>query len=203
MGSYSAAGGEGGKLYTNNPYQGYGGSGGSGGGGGSYTTGCWRPDSYNLNVSYGGTNGSDGTSGYYNNNCTYNAGVYGECSCQSNPHYSSGGSGQGSNTREFGELTGKLYAGGGDGGFYFYSAYEGPNCVYAGKIYRTSDNPNNGIGGRSGEAGGTNTGGGGGGGYYYNNSCFAPEGTPASEIKVSTQYPGAGGSGIAIIRNHR
>ena len=85
-----------------------------------------------------------------------------------------GTGGQGSTTREFGEPSGKLYAGGGSGtngvaghgggGFSSYNAYS------------------------DGENGLPNTGGGGGAGYQSSSRSYKA---------------GGGGSGIAIIRNHR
>lgn len=91
-----------------------------------------------------------------------------------------GGSGQGTTTREFGESTGKLYAGGGGGG-----------------AVTTNETSSGGAGG-GGDGGGVgadprpkngdaNTGGGGGGlGNIYSSATYA-----------------SGGSGIVIIRNAR
>ena len=91
-----------------------------------------------------------------------------------------GGSGQGTTTREFGESTGKLYAGGGGGG-----------------AVTTNETSSGGAGG-GGDGGGVgadprpkngdaNTGGGGGGlGNLYSSATYA-----------------SGGSGIVIIRNAR
>ena len=89
-----------------------------------------------------------------------------------------GGQGQGTTTREFGEASGALYAGGGGGG----KADRNPPGGAPG---------GDGGGGHGGWGGAptapapgtTNTGGGGGGNYSGD--------------------PGAGGSGIVIIRNHR
>ena len=95
---------------------GAGGAGGSGGGGGGYNNSVYG-------APHGGSDGSNGTSAA-----------------------DKGGTGQGTTTREFGESSGKLYAGGGAGG--------------------TSRKPGNGGagGGGAGEVSGTpNTGGGGGG----------------------------------------
>ena len=90
---------------------------------------------------------------------------------------SSGGKGQGSSTCEFGEATGKLYAGGGGGG------------QYSSSPINKGGEGGGGNGANSGNAATTgtpNTGGGGGGG------------------SVSTNYNGAsGGSGIVCIRLHQ
>lgn len=130
-----------------------GGAGGSGGGAGA---------SRSVGAT-GGSGGSDGSNG-------------------SGTSVASGGIGQGTTTREFGEATNTLYAGGGGGassntvqsvggagGGGRGAAHNGPTTVS-----------------KSGEAGGTNTGGGGGGATL-----------------PTTGKPGAGGSGIAIIRKAR
>lgn len=91
-----------------------------------------------------------------------------------------GGIGQGTTTKEFGDETGKLYAGGGAGG-----AGVGSNQVYGNQM--PGGDGGGGIGGRNSAGGnGTiNTGGGGGGGSPNN---------------VAGGY---GGSGIVVIRNAR
>lgn len=131
-------------------------AGGSGGGkGGVAATG-------QVNAGDGGSNGSDGGS-------------------VGSPTTGSPGKGQGATTREFGEATGKLYAGGGGGG--------------AGKY---GDIGTSGAGGEGGGAKGNsttdataNTGGGGGGGKgFYDSSSPGGKGT-------------AGGSGIVCIRLHQ
>ena len=114
-----------------------------------------------------GTGGSNGGAGYrYLNAPSTNPG-------------SDGVPGQGTTTREFGESTGTLYAGGGAGG-------RGTNG-YVGN----SDSATGGAGGggNSGTAGTANTGGGGGGGNGTNQ--FAA-GAGAS-----------GGSGIVVIRAYK
>jgi len=113
----SANGGSGGQGFSslNN-----GGNGGSGGGGGSVD---------NNNGGAGGSNGGNGTRG---------AGV-------TSSERAHGGEGQGSTTREFGDPSGKLYAGGGAGS--------------------RSSSGGAGGGGNSAANGATNTGGGGGGGW--------------------------------------
>lgn len=94
----------------------------------------------------------------------------------------SGGVGQRTTTREFGEATGTLYAGGGAGGGEY--------------TYSPGGTGGSGGGGHGGTGGGSNgvdaianTGGGGGGGGADNDD--------------STGYGASGGSGILIIRNRR
>ena len=124
-----------------------GGSGGSGGGAAISGT------SIGLKPGNGGSDGGNGSA---------------------NSNGSGGGSGQGSTTREFGESTGTLYAGGGGGASYRYSGAGGAGGGGRGGCMNTSHT--------NGE---DNTGGGGGGGYNL------------------TANFGRGGSGIAIIRNAR
>lgn len=88
-----------------------------------------------------------------------------------------GGTGQGTTTREFGEATGKLYAGGGAGS-------RGSNSS-------TKASGGEGGGGTQGISGKANTGGGGGGG------------TIAVSNNEYVSYPGSGGSGIVCIRLHK
>lgn len=103
------------------------------------------------------------------------------------------GKGQGSTTREFGESTGVLYAGGGAGANVYVTTTSRPTTGGAGGggngmyLYRVSTgtgwaftNPTPGV---------ANTGGGGGGGAWY--------------LYDKTTYGAAGGSGIVCIRNHR
>ena len=126
-----------------------GGAGGSGGGSG------FRKQEL-APAGTGGSDGSNGGAGQYN-----------------------GGVGQGRTTREFGEATGKLYAGGGGGGGNNY----GPASVcYSGGAGGAGGGGAGGRMGSEGSAGEANTGGGGGGtsGLHF-----------------------AGGSGIVIIRNAR
>ena len=135
-----------------------GGDGGSGGGGQGYV------DSNSTRKVAGGAGGSNGADG--------GAGNY------------PGGTGQGTNTREFGESTGKLYAGGGGGGA---GAQQG--------VYSEAGAGGEGGGGAGGKqavgaAGVENTGGGGGG---------SSAGWNTHAIRVS----GAGGSGIVCIRLHK
>ena len=132
---------------------GKGGNGGSGGGGGV---------SNDPNYGKGGSDGSAGENGL--------------------PSSSKGGTGQGNTTREFGESTGKLYAGGGGGGRYLY-----------GRIVVSMGGAGGGGNGAAdayqkkqpAAAGVANTGGGGGGGTSY----------------TGRDQPGAaGGSGIVCFR---
>ena len=136
------------------------GEGGSGGGAGGW-----------ADKGGGGTGGSDGSNGTVVST-SYNAGT-----------------GQGSTTREFGETTGKLYAGGGGGASYASIKYPKPGAAGG-----------DGGGGRgagcgeksasaniAGTSGVANTGGGGGGGGQTFN-------------KGTWIDPGSGGSGIVCIR---
>ena len=128
-----------------------GGAGGSGGGGGG------------VYLASGGNGGFDGASGTGN-------------------HVSAvGGAGQGTTTREFGEETGDLYAGGGGGGG---GAHDGSNgSAGSGGSGGGGNGATYAVAATPGE---DNTGGGGGGGASSTNSSGA-----------------AGGSGIVIIRNAR
>ena len=128
-----------------------GGNGGSGGGvGGSKNT--------NLGVNPG-DGASDG-----NDALTINSKV--------------GGTGQGTTTREFGEITGKLYAGGGAGG--------------ASSATTTYASGGEGGGAKQQTSAQDNTGGGGGG----SGSAQVVSGDYVS-------YPGSGGSGIICMRVHK
>lgn len=113
---------QGGYSFTGGGYI-NGGNGGSGGGGGGW--GSW------VDSGAGGSDGSDGGNGRGGDGGGY------------------GGTGQGSTTREFGESTGTLYAGGGGG--------SGTGSGGGGGA---------GGGGGYGAAGTTNTGGGASGNYY-------------------------------------
>ncbi len=141
------------------------GSGGSGGGGAlAYGT----TNSYNKYFT-GGSDGSDGL---------------GSTISGANDIACVGGTGQGSTTREFGEESGDLYAGGGGGGIHSYSTqYNFSNKNLGGEGGGGKGQIHNAAVTNSAESGTTNTGGGGGGAVIG--------------------YSGAGGSGILIIRNHR
>ena len=133
-----------------------------GGAGGSVST----VSESTANEGKPGTGGSNGGAGYrYLNAPSINPG-------------SDGVPGQGTTTREFGESTGTLYAGGGAGG-------RGTNG-YVGNSESATGGA--GGGGNSGTAGTANTGGGGGGG----NGTYPPGSDGAS-----------GGSGIVIIRAYK
>lgn len=90
-------------------------------------------------------------------------------------HWGSPGRGQGRTTREFGEPTGTLYAGGGGAGG------NGSAQAHGG----AGGGGNGAWNGHQPTSGAANTGGGGGGMYY------------------GLTNVGKGGSGIAVIRNHR
>ena len=100
----------------------------------------------------------------------------------------SGGTGQGTTTREFGESTGKLYAGGGGGGSSNYTVVGSTNGGNGG-----GGGGGNGAGYSANATAGTpNTGGGGGGGAGKTTSSSLERGVGA-----------AGGSGIVCIRLHK
>ena len=132
---------------------------GGGSGGGAYG---------NKEVNNGGSNGGNGDP-----QDAANIGI---------DHWGSPGRGQGRTTREFGEPTGTLYAGGGGAGGNgsrqaVGGAGGGGNGGWSGVYPNTP--PSDGT---------ANTGGG-GGGYMY--------------VYSGTQRLGKGGSGIVVIRNHR
>lgn len=122
--SFCSADGGGGGDYA-------GGNGGSGGGGAGHTTADeeWE-GATPKNAGTGGNNGGNGGAGYYGK-----------------------GTGQGTTTREFGETSGDLYAGGGGGGP-TYGTYGGWGAGGAGGGGGSSSNGDN-------QDGTTNTGGGG------------------------------------------
>lgn len=138
----------------------YGAAGGSGGGGGV---------SSNSDYGTGGSDGQNGEDGY-------------SSSSRVNVQ---GGAGQGSSTREFGEATGKLYAGGGGGGRFMSSATPvvsmgGAGGGGSGGWYST-------VAYQAAAGGVANTGGGGGGGAQYSSSSYRVKGA-------------SGGSGIVCFR---
>lgn len=133
-------------------------SGGSGGGGGV---------SKNSGYGAGGSDGANGEQGYSSSKTV------------------SGGNGQNSTTREFGEPTGKLYAGGGGGGRYLRS--QSPVLSMGGSGGGgTGGWCGGGIVTKAATAGGANTGGGGGGGAANNSSSYV--------------NGASGGSGIVCFR---
>lgn len=136
-----------------------------------------------LGVTAGGGTKLGGGSGggAYGNGQVYNGGSDGGNGEPQNAanigidHWGSPGKGQGTTTREFGESTGTLYAGGGGAGG-------------NGSAQATGGSGGGGNGAWNGNqptSGAANTGGGGGGMYY------------------GLTNVGKGGSGIAVIRNHR
>lgn len=114
--------------------QGAGGAGGSGGGGSVMS---------NSDYGVGGSDGANGESGY--------------------PVSVAGGKGQGFSTREFGEATGKLYAGGGGGGRYMSATIPVVSAGGSGGG-GTGGFQSSGAVQQAAAAGAANTGGGGGGG---------------------------------------
>lgn len=148
---------------------------------------------YDTHSSHGNPGGSGGAGGVTSNS-DYGTGgsdgANGETGYPINTAYA-GGTGQGSTTREFGEATGKLYAGGGGGGRYMQSTTP---------VISAGGSGGGGAGGwasynyqkyQKAGAGGANTGGGGGGGVYF----FAESGAPISWVAG-----GSGGSGIVCFR---
>lgn len=137
-----------------------GGAGGSGGGGGVES---------NSDYGAGGSDGSNGERGSFGISTI------------------PGGEGQGFTTREFGEATGKLYAGGGGGGRYMSAQSPVISMGGAGGggagAWCSSGNY------QPAAAGGANTGGGGGGRATY-----------ASSNAPITAEAGTGGSGIVCFR---
>lgn len=132
-----------------------GGEGGSGGGGGVYS---------NSDYGTGGSDGNNGEVGY--------------------PSSANGGKGQGFTTREFGESSGKLYAGGGGGGRYM--SVQSAVVSAGGAGGGGTGGWISGTGSQAAAAGVANTGGGGGGGATV----------------TSTKYiqGASGGSGIVCFR---
>ena len=162
----TANGGKNGVLqnsaYGHDDFDCYGAAGGSGGGGG-----------VSSNSDYG-TGGSDGLNGEdgFSSSTLVNV---------------RGGKGQENSTREFGEATGKLYAGGGGGGRYISGntpvvsmggAGGGGTGGWQGKGFGVSQAPAAGV---------ENTGGGGGGGAQYSSQSYRVKGA-------------SGGSGIVCFR---
>ena len=197
-GPYSGSGGGGGGGgYTNTikslsvtPGQtfsiivGAGGAGGAALGGNGYAGGSTSFDSYSASggergVSRaGGSGGGSGTS----NSWGTAAGNGGSNGDNGGTAKSTGGVGQGTTTRAFGESSGTLYSGGGGGG----GNYQ--NGVTARGLGGSGGGGNGSDAFAGGSVGTANTGGGGGGGYYYGGS-------------TSGGGDGfAGGSGICIVR---
>ena len=148
--------------------QGRAGDGGSGGAGAPW---------YKSDGSVGGSDGGNGEKG--KGTRTYGGGVV--------KYGADGGNGQGTTTREFGESTGKLYAGGGGSPGVPQTGYTGgaggEGGGGAGGTYAYSSSSTDSIG-KNGTA---NTGGGGGGSTAYGSSWKHVAG-------------GSGGSGIVCVR---
>lgn len=130
----------------------------------------------------GGTKlGGGSGGGAYGNGQVYNGGSDGGNGEPQNAanigidHWGSPGKGQGTTTREFGESTGTLYAGGGGAGGNGSAQAKGGS----------GGGGNGAWNGNQPTSGAANTGGGGGGMYYGLTTL------------------GKGGSGIVVIRNHR
>lgn len=131
--------------------------------------------SWGSTGTYGG-NGASGGGGFGGGN----GGADGAGGTQAKSGYP-GGSGQGRTTREFGERSGTLYAGGGGGGTYSeWGSVGGKGGAGGGGNAHQSGSEN----GHSGKA---NTGGGGGGGWKQSTGTNG----------------GSGGSGIVVLRNRR
>ena len=146
-----------------------GGAGGSGGGGAVVS---------NSDYGSGGYDGNNGESGYVSGGAT-------------------GGVGQGFTTREFGEVTGKLYAGGGGGGRYiaggtFVTSQGGSGGGGSGACGHNSD-------AQPAAAGVANTGGGGGGAATSGNGVLGNGGTGGSGIvcfRESVELPELAGTWV-------
>lgn len=117
----------------------------------------------------GGAGGSGGGAGVASNSDFGSGGSdgsNGEAGDTSSKH---GGAGQGFTTREFGEATGKLYAGGGGGGRYMVAQTPVVSMGGAGGGGSGAWVGSNGTAQQAAAAGVANTGGGGGGGAIYPN----------------------------------
>lgn len=176
------------------------GAGGAGANGLNKTAGTGGQSSAFNKTANGGGGGKSGTSGAGGNGGS-GGGAYGGTQPGGNGgfngngatggyHTPRNGTGQGTTTKEFGESSGDLYAGGGGGAGARYTGESSPSTFAGG----SGGDGGGGKGGKpaihasdktvAGMSGTTNTGGGGGGG------------------QMSGQC-GSGGSGIVVIRNHR
>ena len=196
----SAAGGGGGS--TSGSWGGAGGSGGSGGGGGR--KGSSDQSNNEISAGDGGSNGGAGgrstTEG--NNNAAGGTGCSSNGLCKTKTY--GGSESNCTNTREFCESSGTVYAGGGGGGAAFLQCGYGWDCSTftfkggnggsggggAGKTITVSGYPSSGGDETTATSGTANTGGGGGG-------------AAATSSSSSTSTSGAGGTGIVVVRNHR
>ena len=136
------------------------------------------PNGYNWSPYPGGAGGSGGGANGDGSASTYWPGGNGGSNGSNGQTINAaGGIGQGSTTREFGEASGDLYAGGGGGSGYTSSKTGGTGGAGGGgRGYGSAGAYQSGI---------ANTGGGGGGNYKGSSTA------------------GSGGSGIVIIRNKR
>ena len=134
-----------------------------------------------------GGNGGSGGGGGVTSNSDYGSGGYDGNNGENGSSSVTGGKGQLFTTREFGEISGKLYGGGGGGGRYMVSSTP---------IVSIGGSGGGGTGGWYGQgagkyqapsSGGPNTGGGGGGGASYTNSNYVSG--------------ASGGSGIVCFRD--
>lgn len=175
------AGGGNGATYGNTP-----GGATSVSGGASGTANGGSNMEYSSNNWFGGNGGSGGGAGggEGGTSTTRVGGAGGSNGANGVSTAITGGSGQGTTTRAYGDTSGTLYAGGGGGGNIGKQAYPGNGA--AGGSGGGGRGAANGI--TNGTAGSSNTGGGGGG-------VGATANTGASGSK-----PGAGGSGLALIR---
>lgn len=152
--------------------------------------GVSRADSSSATSSRGGSAGGSGGGGGVTSNSDYGSGGSdGENGETGYPTSVTAGSGQGFTTREFGEASGKLYAGGGGGGRYMVSAAPvissgGSGGGGSGAWVNNSGEYQNAA------AGVANTGGGGGGGAHPSYSGAA----------INEGEYGSGGSGIVCFR---
>ena len=134
-----------------------------------------------------GSNGGSGGGGGVTSNSDYGTGGSDGSDGERGTESTAGGIGQGQTTREFGESSGKLYAGGGGGGRYMSAASPvismgGPGGGGSGAWYGVT----NGVS-QAAAAGGANTGGGGGGG--------------AQNANALSRSGASGGSGIVCFRD--
>lgn len=170
--------------------------------------------------------GGDGGSGGGGGHC--NGGSDGSDGGSYNTERNFGGTGQGTTTREFGESSGDLYAGGGGGAdntAYSTNAYKGgaggggngEYCTSAGNKISDAQagvtNTGGGGGGLSNSGNQSPFGCGGGGGYTTTQKSIYLEKNKSYSIVIGDGGTGtkrytnsiapSGGSGIVIIRNHR
>lgn len=137
----------------------------------------------------GGDGGSGGGAGVISNS-NYGVGGSNGNNGEASPNFS-GGAGQGTTTREFGESGGKLYGGGGGGGRVMYA--QSPVVSMGGAGGGGTGgwaSPSNFIS-QAATDGVANTGGGGGGGTQASDSTGQ---------QVKSAAPGNGGSGIICFR---